>query len=86
MIVKKILPKYFYDILLHNKRFEIRKNDCDYKVGDKVKLILFENNQTNPNNYFVVKITYVLKNIPEYGLDKDYCIFGFKICKKVTSC
>ena len=86
MIIKKILPEYFYDILLHNKRFEIRKNDCDYKVGDKVKLILFENNQTNPDNYFIVKITYVLKNIPEYGLDKDYCIFGFKICKKVTSC
>lgn len=85
MIVKKILPEYFYDILLHNKRFEIRKNDCDYKVGDKVKLILFENNQTNPDDYFIVKITYVLKNIPEYGLDKDYCIFGFKICKKVTS-
>lgn len=85
MIVKKILPEYFYDILLHNKRFEIRKNDCDYKVGDKIKLILFENNQTNPDNYFIVKITYVLKNIPEYGLDKDYCIFGFKICKKVTS-
>lgn len=85
MIIKKILPEYFYDILLHNKRFEIRKNDCDYKVGDKVKLILFENNQTNPDNYFIVKITYVLKNIPEYGLDKDYCIFGFKICKKVTS-
>lgn len=85
MIVKKILPEYFYDILLHNKRFEIRKNDCDYKVGDKVKLILFENNQTNPDNYFIIKITYVLKNIPEYGLDKDYCIFGFKICKKVTS-
>ena len=57
MIIKKILPKYFYDILLYNKRFEIRKNDCDYKVGDKVKLILFENNQTNPNNYFIVKIT-----------------------------
>ena len=86
MIVKKILPEYFYDILLHNKRFEIRKNDCDYKVGDKIKLILFENNQTNPDNYFIVKITYILKNIPEYGLDKDYCIFGFKICKKVTSC
>lgn len=84
MIIKKILPEYFYDILLNNKRFEIRKNDCDYKVGDKIKLILFENNQINPNNYFIVKITYVLKNIPEYGLDKDYCIFGFKICKKVT--
>jgi ASC-1-like (ASCH) protein len=26
----------------------------------------------------VYVITYVLKNIPEYGLDKDYCIFGIR--------
>ena len=26
----------------------------------------------------VYLITYVLKDIPQYGLDKDYCIFGIK--------
>ena len=30
----------------------------------------------NPNNLF--KIIYILKNVPEYGLDKDYCILGIK--------
>ena len=24
------------------------------------------------------EITYILKNVPEYGLDKDYCILGIK--------
>ena len=24
------------------------------------------------------EITYILKNVPEYGLDKDYCILGVK--------
>ena len=51
MIVKKILPEYFYDILLNNKRFEIRKNDCDYKVGDKIKLILFRSLMGEYNFY-----------------------------------
>lgn len=80
---KKILLKYFNDILVHNKRFEIRKNDCNYQVGDRVKLVLFnEYAQKVKYSYIVVKITYILKDIPQYGLDKDYCIFGFRICEK----
>lgn len=80
---KKIQEKYFFDILLNNKRFEIRKNDCDYKIGDRVKLVLYKGNEkVGQDNYIVVKITYILKDIPQYGLDKDYCIFGFRICEK----
>lgn len=80
---KKIQSKYFFDILLNNKRFEIRKNDCNYQVGDKVKLVRYDGTQqVGSNNYIIVKITYILKDIPQYGLDKDYCIFGFRICEK----
>lgn len=32
--------------------------------------------EENPNNLF--KITYILKDVPEYGLDKDYCILAIK--------
>ena len=81
--IKKIQEKYFFDILLNNKRFEIRKNDCNYKIGDRVKLVLYKGNEkVGQDNYIVVKITYILKDIPQYGLDKDYCIFGFRICEK----
>lgn len=81
--IKKIQPVYFYDILLHGKRFEIRKNDCDYQVGDKVKLVLYNTNtQIETSSYIFVKITYILKDIPQYGLDKDYCIFGFRVLEK----
>lgn len=73
---KKIQHKYFEDILKNGKKFEIRKNDCDYQVGDFV--ILAEYDGEKPmNNSALVEITYVLKDIPQYGLDKDYCIFGF---------
>ena len=80
--VKKIQSKYFWDILNNNKRFEIRKNDCNYQVGDIVKLVEYNSDkQVETNSYIFVKITYILKDIPQYGLDKDYCIFGFIICE-----
>ena len=75
---KKIQHKYFEDILKNGKKFEIRKNDCDYQVGDFVILVEYDG-EKSMNNLVLVEITYVLKDIPEYGLDKDYCIFGFKI-------
>lgn len=79
-IEKKIQPKYFIDILVYKKRFEIRKNDCDYQVGDFVKLLEYDaTTKKYTGNYILVEITYVLKDIPEYGLNKDYCIFNFLI-------
>lgn len=84
--VKKIQSKYFWDILNNNKRFEIRKNDCNYQVGDIVKLVEYNSDkQVETNSYIVVKITYILKDIPQYGLDKDYCIFGFITCEKMLN-
>lgn len=62
----------------NGKKFEIRKNDCDYQVGDFVFLVEYDG-EILTNNCIFAEITYVLKDIPEYGLDKDYCIFGFKI-------
>lgn len=43
--VKKIQSKYFWDILNNNKRFEIRKNDCNYQVGDIVKLVEYNSDK-----------------------------------------
>ncbi len=81
MHIKKIQEKYFCDILFNYKNFEIRKNDCNYQIGDKVKLMLYVDDKPT-GEYIIVEITYILKDIPEYGLDKDYCIFSFKILKK----
>jgi len=80
----KIKDQYAYDIVRGAKTFELRKNDRDYQEG---YLISFEvvdscNNSILPQAYViegrVYKITYVLKDVPEYGLDKDYCILGIE--------
>lgn len=81
MHIKKIQAKYFFDIIFNNKNFEIRKNDCNYQVGDNVKLVMYDGDKPT-EAYLIVEITYILKDVPQYGLDKDYCIFSFKILKK----
>lgn len=73
----KIKEEFYCDIRFYNKRFEIRKNDRDYCVGDTIEFIV--NDKLEPYKWI---ITYVLKDVPEYGLDKDYCIFGIKLLKE----
>ena len=38
------------------------KGDCDINIDENT----------------LYRITYVLKDVPEYGLDSDYCILGIK--------
>lgn len=81
----KLSNKYFNDVLLCKKTFEIRKNDRDYQVGDLIHFISVNDNDIHKldlirimNNDNVYRITYVLKDVEEYGLDNDYCILGIK--------
>lgn len=74
----KIKMNYYLDILNGVKKFELRKNDRNFKVNDYIHFINILGNEflTKPNNLY--KITYILKNIPSYGLDVDYCILGIE--------
>ena len=74
----KLVQPYFEDVWNRVKTFELRKNDRDFKVGDSVMLREYDSiNQTFLNRYVYVTITYILKG-GIYGLEKGYCIFGFK--------
>lgn len=83
----KILHKYLVDVDLGKKTFELRKNDRDYQVGDLIRFIdireddsTANKNQIEPNidENTLYRITYVLKDVEKYGLDKDYCILAIK--------
>lgn len=84
MIVKrhkiKVAPKYFEQ--LYNpetgegiKRFEIRLNDRDYKVGDNVELEEWDSQTGYTGRKIHIKIAYLLEDCPQYGLFEGYCIF-----------
>ncbi len=80
----KILHPYLIDVSLGTKTFELRKNDRDYQVGDLIRFIDisvgYTNNDIEPyiDENTLYRITYVLKDVEKYGLDKDYCILAIK--------
>ena len=78
----KIKNNYYQDIYYSYKTFELRKNDQNYQVGDLIEFTIIIDNDKSVSIEAVAnslyKIIYILKDVPEYGLDKDYCILGIK--------
>lgn len=54
----KILPEYFEAVTSGRKRFEIRKNDRDYKVGDLLYLREWNADEFTGNSY-KAEVTYI---------------------------
>ena len=76
--ILKIKEEYFNEVIRGEKTFELRKNDRDYQVGDLIHFIKTDGFEYFSHSKNAYRITYILKNVPEYGLDKDYCILGIK--------
>lgn len=79
VIVKKIRPKYFDEILKGNKTFELRKeDDTQYEEGDI--LILKEIDPTvidfYTGRFAISRIGFVLRHFE--GLSDDYAIISLK--------
>ncbi|MDY5700901.1 MAG: DUF3850 domain-containing protein [Lachnospiraceae bacterium] len=72
---KKILPEYFNAVQEYRKNFELRKDEDNIQIGDE--LILEEWDGEYTGNYTWRKVTYILRNVPEYGLKDGYCIIGW---------
>lgn len=76
-ITKKILPIYYVAVEQNEKLFELRKDEDNVQVGDK--LILREwDGQKYTGRALSREVTYVLRNVSEYGLMDGYCIIGLK--------
>ena len=76
-IEKKILPKYFYEVAVGMKTFELRKDEDDVRKGDILLLKEWDGSKYT-GKIIEARVTYVLKNCPEYGLMDGYCIIGIK--------
>jgi hypothetical protein len=72
----KILPKYFNEILQDNKSFELRR-DRGFKVGDTIVLNEWIEDEKRCTGLNLVKsITYILKDVPQYGLMDGFVILS----------
>ena len=80
-IEKKILPKYYEDVVTGAKPFELRKDEDNILVGDTLVLCEWDSHYTGRKVRCLV--TYVLRNCSEYGIMDGYCIIGIEVCGEV---
>ncbi|SHK69476.1 DUF3850 domain-containing protein [Epilithonimonas mollis] len=72
----KLQQPYFEDVFYNRKEFEVRKNDRDYQVGDR--LVLFEDPTENTLHKYVMKdIKYILEG-GQFGIEPGYVVLGLK--------
>ena len=92
----KIRPEYFEKAKDWSKPFELRKDDRPYQLGDIVILKEFSYSEgIYTGRQAVRKISYILRDCPDYGLKDGYCIIGFAFepigsgkidCDKMDKC
>lgn len=59
------------------KRFEARRNDRNFQVGDMVKLLESVNGTLTGRKFGPVEIDYILHG-PAYGVEAGYCVFTWR--------
>lgn len=75
----KILPKHFEEVLYGAKKFEIRKDDRGFCVGDKLVLKEWENGSyTGREIYATILHILCAEDFPE-GLKGGYCILSILV-------
>lgn len=67
---------YFQAVERGTKKFELRKNDRDYKVGDMFYLVEVLGGVETGRTLPPLEIRYILEG-GKYGLDEGYCIFNW---------
>lgn len=72
----KIKEEYYRDVMIGLKTFELRKNDRDFQVGDILMLIKLDEKGNETDKVIRKKVTYILKDCPQYGLKEGYAILG----------
>ena len=76
----KILPEYFQSVWDCVKTFELRKDDRNYQPGDFLVLKEWDGEKFT-GSALCVKVTYVLRNVAQYGLQDGYIIMGISHIK-----
>lgn len=76
----KTVQPFFTEVKEGKKKFELRKNDRDFKVGDILILEEYdpedkdEPSQGYSGKLFAVRVDYILENYT--GVEAGYCVMG----------
>lgn len=72
----RLATMYFDDVVSGKKSFELRKNDRNYKVGDILEMLEF-NDGRHTGRTVKAEVTYMLEDYT--GLTEGYCILATKV-------
>jgi len=72
----KTHTEYFEQVWSYKKHFELRKDDRQFEVGDRLKLVEYFPKTKHLERYCIVEVTYILRDFP--GLEAGYCIMSIK--------
>ena len=78
----KILPKWYEDVESGKKKFEIRRNDRPFAVGDILVLQEYERGRYTGRE-IQKEIEYIYTGDGTYGLSDEFCILGIKDGKTI---
>ena len=82
--ILKIKPCYFYYVSKELKKAELRKDDRQYEVGDLIHYVDTNGCEIDGFSDNLFEITYILRNVAEYGLsglEANYAILSIKKVK-----
>lgn len=74
----KLAQMYYSDVASGKKRFELRKNDRGFKVGDGLRLKEYAAG-SETGKYIDADIVYMLEDYT--GLAEGYCILGIEVVR-----
>lgn len=75
----KILPEYYNALLGGAKNFEIRKNDRNYQLHDKLILKEWDLKRNDYTGRQLERwVGYIYHGNGSYGLAKGYCVMALK--------
>lgn len=77
----KTWPEYFQEVWDGNKTFEVRRNDRNFEVGDKLLLEEYDPKTDCYSRKILVIVTYILYG-GEFGIENDYCVMSIEILEK----
>lgn len=85
----KTWPEFFRKVWDGKKTFELRKDDRDFRVGDR--LILAEHDPRSPvpdsysGRWIAARISDIVRDVPEFGLMPGFAILSLEVVECVPS-
>lgn len=71
----KTYPEYFKKVTDGSKKFEIRKNDRNYRVGDTLELCEYVPDHGYTGRRIKVNVTYILHG-GQFGIEEDVVVMS----------